>query len=439
VLIVGYNISRLYRLETEIAETKSSMYRLNYLIRTLFASPGFSTTDLRMQVSEARIIFDQSLANIDIHPLSSAGASNVEESIAITRQLWSSSEANIQEIESILSELAESRIDQRRGLDISLMEYNSMLKTTDVKKNRDHYYIIRGQNLIDSVIIESDTYSQILYEASAQVAKDTRNRIRLLTFIMGASLTIFGTGVLIFALNFSREALVEKVNNLLEEVTSRENDKRIFQMKMLRYQINPHFLFNTLNSVRYTSLQEGAKESAEMIRILSRLLRNTVSTDEVLVPIRSEIANINDYMSLMKKRYGDRLGFTVNCDELTQDNLIPPFLIQPLLENAILHGLSAILNEANKNAQLLVDFTKSEVSLIVHITDNGIGMDHEMITEILLQTSERGTHHIGMKNIHDRLRLGYGPPYGLNIDSSSGEGTTVSIILPNVMNEKGTL
>ncbi len=416
-----------------MAETESSMYRLNYLIRSLFTSSGFAVLDLRSQVSEARTVFDQSLSNIDIHPLSSARASNVEESIAITRRLWSSSEVNIREIESILSELADCGINQRRGVDISLMEYNSLLKSTDVTKNRDHYYIIRGLNLIDSVILESDTYSQILFDASTQVARDTRNRIRLLTFIMGASLTIFGIGVFIFVLNFSREALVKKVKDLLEEVTSRENDKRIFHLRMLRYQINPHFLFNTLNSVRYTSLQEGAKESAEMIRILSRLLRNTISTDEVLIPIRSEIANINDYMSLMRKRYSDRPDFTILCKESTLENMIPPFLIQPLLENSIQHGLSTALNEGAKTALVTVEFVESEETLAVRITDNGIGMDKATVSNTLFQAPERETHHIGMKNIHDRLRLGYGAPYGLKIESSIGKGMTVSLILPNVM------
>ena len=422
-----------------MAKTESSMYRLNYLIRSLFTSSGFAVLDLRSQVSEARAVFDQSLSSINIHPLSSASASNVRELITITRRLWSSSEVNIREIESILSELADCGINQRRGVDISLMEYNSLLKTTDVTKNRDHYYIIRGLNLIDSVILESDTYSQILFDASSQVARDTRNRIRLLTFIMGASLTIFSIGVFIFILNFSREALVKKVKVLLEEVTSRENDKWIFHLKMLRYQINPHFLFNTLNSVRYTSLQEGAEESAEMIRILSRLLRNTISTDEVLIPIRSEITNINDYMSLMRKRYGGRPDFTIICNESIQENLIPPFLIQPLLENSIQHGLSTTLNKEAKTALVTAEFIESEESLIIRITDNGIGMDKVTASNILFQAPERETHHIGMKNIHDRLRLGYGAPYGLKIESSIGVGTTVSIILPKVTKTRENL
>ena len=329
-----------------------------------------------------------------------------------------------------MSDMAKSGIDLRRTSDLSLMEYNSLLTTANVGRNQDHYYFIKALNLIDSVIIESDTYSQILLEASSLVAIEIRRRIRVLTVIIALSPLVFGAGVLAFALNFSRESLARQINTLLEDVKATEKEKRIFQMRILRYQINPHFLFNTLNSVRYTSLKEGAQETAEMTRILSRLLRNTISSDEPVTTVETEIRNLMDYVALMQKRFDNRLNFRIECAEVLKDLLIPPFLIQPVLENSILHGLTEIINSEKRNAELFVTFEITGKRLSITVRDNGAGIDAHTVARVLSDAPDREPHHIGLKNIHDRLILAYGPAFGLGITSTLGSGTDVVMVLP---------
>lgn len=430
LFIVGGTIARLYRMETSIAEAKSSMFGLSYIVRSLFVTAGYSAQVLADQVATARAEFNLRLTEIEVHPAGLSGSSRFVESVEITRRLWSRSEENVREIERILADMASSGTDRRRGLDLSLREYDSLLRTSDIGRNRDHYYIIKALNLIDSVIIEADTYSKILVDASRLVAVEIRRRIRMLTLIIATSLIVFSGGVLAFALNFSRESLVRKVNRLVEDVKATEREKRIFQMKILRYQINPHFLFNTLNSVRYTSLKEGAPESAEMIRILSRLLRNTISSDELLTTVRAEIRNLTDYAALMQKRYDNRFDFHIDCADVLKELLIPPFLIQPVLENSILHGLTEIMNKEKRPAELRVSFETTGSKLGITIRDNGTGIDADIVARVLRDTPDREPHHIGLKNIHDRIILAYGPPFGLRISSKPDAETEVVIILP---------
>jgi sensor histidine kinase YesM len=430
LFLVGGTIARLYRTETSIAKTESSMFGLNNIVRSLLVTSGYTVENLSDKVSSAREEFDHRLSELETHLAAQRTSVTFPESLAITRRLWLRSEANVQEIERILSDMAKSGIDLRRTSDLSLMEYNSLLTTANVGRNQDHYYFIKALNLIDSVIIESDTYSQILLEASSLVAIEIRRRIRVLTVIIALSPLVFGAGVLAFALNFSRESLARQINTLLEDVKATEKEKRIFQMRILRYQINPHFLFNTLNSVRYTSLKEGAQETAEMTRILSRLLRNTISSDEPVTTVETEIRNLMDYVALMQKRFDNRLNFRIECAEVLKDLLIPPFLIQPVLENSILHGLTEIINSEKRNAELFVTFEITGKRLSITVRDNGAGIDAHTVARVLSDAPDREPHHIGLKNIHDRLILAYGPAFGLGITSTLGSGTDVVMVLP---------
>lgn len=430
LFLVGGTITRLYRMETTIAETKSSMFGLNNVVRSLLVTSGYSVQALADLVSSARADFNQRLAELETHPAGLRTSASFAESLEITRTLWSRSEENVQGIERILQDMAESEIDQRRTPGLSLMEYNSLLTTSAIGRNQDHYYFIKALNLIDSVIIEADTYSQILVDASALVAVEIRRRIRMLTVIIATSLVVFGAGVLLFALNFSRESLVRRIHTLVDDVKATEEEKRVFQMKILRYQINPHFLFNTLSSVRYASLREGAQETADMIRILGRLLRNTISSDDPLTTVETEIGNLRDYAALMQKRYDHQLDFRIQCPESLRDLLIPPFLIQPVLENSILHGLTAVINADERNAELSVTFEVTGKKLSITVRDNGIGIDPETVARLLSDTPDRDPHHIGLKNIHDRLILNYGQPFGLRISSTPGSGTEVVMALP---------
>lgn len=435
VFFIGGSIIRLQGLEVDIAETKASMFRLSDLIRSVMVKPGYSVAALSTQLGEARRDFHQKLMRIDDRLPSNRSAASFERAVTIVRRLWSESERSVLQIEGILDELSRNGFESRRSLEVSIIDYNSLLRTSEVLQNRDHYLIVRARNIIDSVILEADTYGHILIEASDAVETVVRRTIRLLTVMVALSVAGFGGGALFFGLRFSRESMVRRIDSLLDDVMEKEREKREFQIKALRYQMNPHFLFNTLNTVRHTCVAEGASESAEMIRILSRLLRNRLSSDNSLTTIRAEIDNLLDYMSLMQKRYNDRIDFRVSCSEDIEQWRIPRFLIQPLLENAILHGLRDRINVDNEQAELFVRFVPNESILEVTVSDNGVGMSRTSVSRLLSELPDRASDHIGVKSIHDMLSIAYGPPCGLSISSKPARGTDVTIALPININD----
>lgn len=429
VFVFGSAIARLQRLEVDVAETKASLFRLNDLIGSVMITPGDPVERMAVELAVARVEFDTRLEVIDRRIPRLASASGFDQSVDVVRRLWARSEPSVLEIEQLLNELARNDFESRRGLDVSLVDYNSRLRTNDIRRNTDHYLIIRARNLIDSLILEADTYGLILVEAAELVAGEAGRTIRILTLVAVLSVIGFGAGVLVFGLRFSRESMVRRIDSLIDDVKVTERDRRTFQMRALRHQMNPHFLFNTLNTVRYTCLSEGASESAEMLRILSRLLRNRISSDEGLVTIRSEISNLTDYMTLMQRRYGSGLRFRVSCPDRIMDWCIPPFLIQPLLENAILHGLGERINSSG-NAEVTLEFRPHATKLEVKARDNGAGMNRDQVSRILSISPDRDSDHIGVKNIHDRLVLAFGHPFGLSVQSRPDEGTEVTLSVP---------
>jgi two-component system sensor histidine kinase YesM len=155
-----------------------------------------------------------------------------------------------------------------------------------------------------------------------------------------------------------------------------------------------------------------------------------MSSDDSLTTIGAEIASLNDYMSLMQKRYANRLDFQVACDDAMRDWRIPRFLIQPLLENAILHGLREQINDDNERAELRLAFEPNGTRLAITVGDNGVGMSREQVVQLLAELPDRDSDHIGVKNIHDRLVLAYGPPCGLSIRSKPDHGTDITITVP---------
>jgi two-component system sensor histidine kinase YesM len=223
------------------------------------------------------------------------------------------------------------------------------------------------------------------------------------------------------------------VERLLHETVVNEQEKRAAQIAALQYQINPHFLYNTLASIRAAALgeQQGG-QTAEMLLSLSRYLRNVFRDTAVLVSLESEISNIREYLRIHQLRFRDRLAveFEIPAEALAAG--LPPFLIQPIVENAILHGLSRRLNRVEGGARLLISARTHGAALELEIEDNGEGMPEAQAASVAHEERRPdGVRlHIGLKNINDRIRLKFGPPYGLVIKSKPGAWTRVRLHLP---------
>jgi two-component system sensor histidine kinase YesM len=212
-----------------------------------------------------------------------------------------------------------------------------------------------------------------------------------------------------------------------------KNKQQKMEFKMLSSQINPHFLYNTLETIRMKALTAGNKEVANAIKLLGKsmhyVLENTTTSSTTL---KKELDYISTYLSIQKLRFGSKVNYTLNIPEKLdlEEYQILPLLLQPIVENAILHGLE----NTEANGVILIDVTTREDEfLIITISDNGQGMSDEELKEIKdnLELPKKSSHSsIGLHNINQRIKLFYGNAYGMEIKSKSNEGTTVTLTLP---------
>lgn len=229
--------------------------------------------------------------------------------------------------------------------------------------------------------------------------------------------------------------MVVQIKSLFERIVSSEERRREQEVLMLRYQMNPHFLYNTINAIRLTAIMDRQGKIADMLLILGRFLRNAILTANELIVVENEIACIRDYVSLQQMRYMDGLKFELDAAEACLGFKIPGMLCQPIIENAIMHGLTGRLS-SGEEAILRMNLTESEDTLLISVYDNGKGMSKEKISALFDDTNEdlptQGSLHIGLKNIQKRIRLVFGPEYGVEVESEEGSYTIVKIKLPKI-------
>lgn len=216
----------------------------------------------------------------------------------------------------------------------------------------------------------------------------------------------------------------KELDNLFKKTVLVEKQKKAEQIKALQYQMNPHFLYNTLASLKMLAIQRDESEIAENIEALSRLLRNTISRSSDLITIEDELNNIKDYILLQQFRYKNGITVSYNVGEDALNASVPNLLIQPLVENAIIHGLSEKINR-KQLALLKISVKREEGSIKINIYDNGVGFSPEKDG-----TELKVGNRVGIKNINDRIKLIYGEEYSLTIDTKIGKFTDAQIIIP---------
>ena len=216
-----------------------------------------------------------------------------------------------------------------------------------------------------------------------------------------------------------REELQKRNSELAER-------KRVMEIKQLEEQINPHFVFNVLETLRYMVVIDASKAS-EMIVAFANIMRYSIYYGDTIVPLRTDIEYVKDYLLLQKMRYNRRLTYSIDIPEELMDCRVPKLVLQPIVENALKHGMK---NVDSIHVKIAASIDNDCLKLIVQ--DNGIGIEAELLDRLKedLEKEDVSKEHIGMYNSHRVVRLLYGPPYGLRIESTYGNGTLVTIILP---------
>lgn len=224
--------------------------------------------------------------------------------------------------------------------------------------------------------------------------------------------------------------MITKVQFFQQETYQAKLDTKNAQIRALRSQINPHFLFNCLQAIQASALKNGALETSDLISMYSRVIRESISWKQEVIPLGQELGLIESYLQIQKKRFEKQLICSIDVDEACKDAQIPKFTIQPMVENAIHHGMQGCVHPL----ELTISISRVEDELRLVVRDNGKGMSEEQLRNIqqMLEGDQFADPqvHIGIVNLQQRIRLRYGRAYGIRIVSFPDVGTDVTIRLP---------
>ncbi len=230
--------------------------------------------------------------------------------------------------------------------------------------------------------------------------------------------------------------MVKSIKDLVHEVYEVNLQKnqlavrqREIKLKMLATQINPHFLFNALEAIRMRAYCNNDNEVAEVIMLLGKIMRRNLEIENELVVLKDEIDLVKSYLEIQKFRFTNRFNYKLNYDNDLENYKLLPLIIQPIIENAVVHGLKFV----EEGGIISFSAEKGDGIIKIMVEDNGCGMDEERLKYVinsLNEVEESIGKHIGLRNVYQRIRLYYGEKYGMTISSVFGKGTRVEITLP---------
>ena len=231
----------------------------------------------------------------------------------------------------------------------------------------------------------------------------------------------------ITSLTESFEHMVLQIQELVEKVRQEEISLRKTELKALQAQINPHFLYNTLDAIAWMCEAERYKDAVEMVNALARLFRISISRGHELISIAKEIEHAKSYLKIQNFRYKNQFTYAFHVDEQCLTYLCNKITLQPIIENAIYHGIDRMVDEGLIDIRIF----QKDGKIVFEVEDNGVGMPQEQCEEIL-QKDSGDKAGIGIKNVNDRIKIYFGEEYGIKIQSELDEGTCVAITMPKI-------
>ena len=225
---------------------------------------------------------------------------------------------------------------------------------------------------------------------------------------------------------------IKEINELMQKDTQSEILNKEMEFKTLQSQMNPHFLYNTLDTINWLAFKEKQTEICNLVAAISSLIRASISNKKSIITIEQELDYVKNYIYIQHIRYKDRFDIIYDIDESLLKQAVPKLIIQPIVENAIIHGIE---NSKNKNL-LYISVKRENECIVIIVKDTGIGMTDEKVSELLKEPlnaegDEQKAHtNLGLYAVHKRIQLMYGDLYGLTVQSQAGEGTTVTLHIP---------
>ena len=224
--------------------------------------------------------------------------------------------------------------------------------------------------------------------------------------------------------------MVLRIQQLMSTVRQEEINLRKTELKALQAQINPHFLYNTLDSIAWMCERGRNADAVNMVHALARLFRISISKGHELIPIAKEIQHAESYLQIQKYRYKNQFTYEFDVDPACLDYYCNKITLQPIIENAINHGLDLLVEEGH----IQVEVCQDGEDILFRVRDNGVGMSQEQIESVMRSSPDDRTG-IGIRNVNDRLKIYFGKQYGLRITSEPDQGTCVEIRMPKIREE----
>lgn len=270
------------------------------------------------------------------------------------------------------------------------------------------------------------------YYIPLSISRPIKNITEVTNKVAGGDLSVRSDefeGVETKILSTSLNSMIDKINELISQVTTEQIRLRKAEFELLQSQINPHFLYNTLDAIVWLA-ESGEKEKVvSTVSSLSNFFRASLNQGKDIVTIKEDIGHVRSYLEIQQIRYQDILDYEITVPEEIYPYLIPKITVQPLVENALYHGIK---NKRGKG-KITISGEKREDCVIISISDNGLGITEERLAVVLKNINNRSESEkttYGLYNVNERIRLDFGEEYGINIDSEYQNGTTVSIKLP---------
>lgn len=216
-----------------------------------------------------------------------------------------------------------------------------------------------------------------------------------------------------------------RIRLLMDQVVVEQETKRLHELNALQAQINPHFLYNTLDSIIWMQERGRSQQAITMVSALAKLFRISISKGRNEILVHEELEHVRNYLIIQQMRFKDRFEYSIGCEEGVRNLHTVKLIVQPLVENAINHAMDQL---GLQPLHIEVRAFEAEGRLCFSVSDDGLGIPEDRLATLL--TSPAGSSGIGIRNVHERIQLTYGMAYGLSIESAEDEGTTVTIRLP---------
>ena len=304
---------------------------------------------------------------------------------------------------------------------VGCMNMSELLKNS--RKARSIYVLVALGLIAVALVISSEIARNITFPI--QKLRDSMKRVQKGDF-SAAEIEVYSDNE-IGSLTRSFNVMTHKIQDLMAQNIQEQEQKRKIELKALQSQINPHFLYNTLDSIIWMAEGKKNEEVVLMTASLARLLRQSISIENELVTIGQEVEYVRSYLTIQKMRYKDKLEFEINVDPRITHAQIIRLVLQPIVENAIYHGLKY----KESKGMLKVHGYELGERIIIDITDDGVGLDEETLKHIY--DKHKVNYHsngVGVYNVQQRLVLYYGKEYGIIYHSEKGKGTTATVVIP---------